>query len=224
LIFDSTGECEVFFRYKAHMIELNKLQLSLSMAKITKDEAIEQLRRAIVYSMRIGDRLVLNCGKYNINFRSDFNDPLNFPIDLIFDFDEWRKDEVYKRIVRPEEDHDLLGNKKCYYINDSFDLIILRDITGDTAETDIREEFKKQIPHYLKSFETYFVSRDGNKEQQKKGVTTFIPPLQNGGMQIVTFGKNNNVTHTYHSMDYADVYDPNRGNRKFGPPGCQPNG
>jgi hypothetical protein len=25
VIFDSTGECEVFFRYKAHMVELNKL-------------------------------------------------------------------------------------------------------------------------------------------------------------------------------------------------------
>ena len=41
LIFDSTGECEVFFRYKAHMVEINKLKLSISLGRITKDEAIE---------------------------------------------------------------------------------------------------------------------------------------------------------------------------------------
>ena len=61
------------------MIELNKLQLSITMGKITKDEAIETLRKALVYSMRIGDRLVLNCGKYNMNFLTDWTDPVNFP-------------------------------------------------------------------------------------------------------------------------------------------------
>ena len=54
--------------------------------------------------MRKGDRYVLNCGRTNINFLKEFNDPVNFPIELIFNFDEWRKEEVYKKIVRPEED------------------------------------------------------------------------------------------------------------------------
>ncbi len=101
-------------------------------------------------------------------------------------------------------------------MNDNFDLVILRDITKDTTDCDKREEFKKTIPHYFKSFETYFVSREGNKDQQKqlpvvKEFNNFTP-----GMQVITFGKNN-VTHTYHSMDYADIYDPNRKGR-FCPP------
>lgn len=41
LILDTTGECEVFFRYKAHMMELSKLSLSISLGKITKEEVIE---------------------------------------------------------------------------------------------------------------------------------------------------------------------------------------
>ena len=164
VIFDNTGECEVFFRYKAHMVDLHKLMLSVNLGKITKDEAIEQLRRAIVYSMRIGDRFVLNCGKLNIDLKMNFDDPVNFPIDLIFDFEEWRKDDVYKRIVRQEEDVDLMGNKKCYWMNETFDIIILRDVTRDKAETDKREEFKKSIPHFANSFETLFVSRKGTKE------------------------------------------------------------
>ena len=79
VIFDSTGECEVFFRYKAHMVELHKLQLAITMGRLTRDEAIETMRKALVYCMRIGDRLVLNCGKYNLNFVSEWTDPVNFP-------------------------------------------------------------------------------------------------------------------------------------------------
>ena len=138
LIFDTTGECEVFFRYKAHMMELNKLSLSISLGKITKDEAIEQLRKGLVYSMRAGDRYVLNCGKHAIDFINEFNDPVNFPTQLIFDYDEWRKEENYKRIVRPEEDVDLLGNKKCYFMNDKFDLIIVHNLQDTKEEDDLR--------------------------------------------------------------------------------------
>ena len=199
------------------MVELHKLQLAITMGKLTRDEAIETMRKALVYCMRIGDRLVLNCGKYNLNFVSEWADPVNFPTQLIFDFDEWRKDEVYKRIVRPEEDHDLLGNKKCYFMNENFDLIILRDITADTKDADKREEFKNSLPHYLKSFETYFVSRNGPKDLPKPQVVKDLNHFTTG-MQVITFGKNNNVTHTYHSMDYADIYDPNRKGRF----GCQP--
>ena len=36
--------------------------------------------------MRLGDRYVLNCGKLQIDFMRDFHDPVNFPIDKIFDF------------------------------------------------------------------------------------------------------------------------------------------
>ena len=165
LIFDTTGECEVYFRYKAHMIELNKLSLSISLGRLTKDEAIEQMRKGLVYSMRIGDRYVLNCGKNMIDFKHMFNDPVNFPTDLIFNFEEWRKEENYMKIVRPEENVDLLGNKKCYFMNDNFDLIILQDVREVNVEEDKRQEFKAMVPHEDKSFETFFVSRFGPYEE-----------------------------------------------------------
>ena len=41
LIFDTTGECEVFFRYKAHMMELSKLSLSISLGRTSREEVIE---------------------------------------------------------------------------------------------------------------------------------------------------------------------------------------
>ena len=69
---------------------------------------------------------MLQCGRLAVDFKSQFDGGAeNFPVDLIFNFKEWRKEENYKKIVRPDEDHDLMNNKNCYYINKNFDLIIL---------------------------------------------------------------------------------------------------
>ena len=105
------------------------------------------MRKALVYAMRIGDRLVLHCGKYSIDFINNFTDPVNFPTDLIFNYHEWRKEENYKKVVRTSEDVDLIGNKKCYFMHDNFDLVIVHDVEGATEENDSREEVKKLIPH-----------------------------------------------------------------------------
>lgn len=126
LVFDKTGNAEVFFRYKAHLIEVNKLQIGITMGKVTVEEAIEKIRRGLIYCMRSGDRLVLYCGNIAPDFKERFNsDATNFPSDLVFNFEEWRKEEHYKKVVRPDEDHDLLGNKNCYYMNEKFNIIIL---------------------------------------------------------------------------------------------------
>ena len=68
---------------------------------------------------------MLYCGSISPDFKSALNDPVNFPTDKIFDINEWKKEENYKKIVREDEDHDLMGNKKCYWMNEKFDLIIL---------------------------------------------------------------------------------------------------
>lgn len=98
------------------------------MGKLTKEESIEQIRKALVSAMRVGDRLVLNCGKYVVDFMKDFHCPINLPIKTMFNFTEWRKDEVYKRIVREEEDVDTFGNKRCYFMNENFCIVILCDV------------------------------------------------------------------------------------------------
>jgi hypothetical protein len=120
------------------------------MGKITKDQAIETLRKALVYCMRSGDRLVLYVGSLSPDFKTNFNDSVNFPTDLIFNFAEWRKEENYKKIVREDEDHDLMGNLRCFYMNEKFDIILLQDNEEDDQEA--KNTFIKGIPH-LESFE-----------------------------------------------------------------------
>lgn len=82
--------------------------------------------------MRTGDRLVLYLGNIAIDFKNNFtSDETNFPAEKVFNFAEWRKEENYKKIVRKEEDHDMMGNKNMFWINDSFNLIILAEDEGD---------------------------------------------------------------------------------------------
>ena len=153
LVFDSTSNCEVFFRYKAHLIEVNKLSLGITLGKITKADAIETLRKALVHCMRCGDRLVLQCGRLAIDFKETFDGgPDNFPVDMIFNFKEWRKEENYKKVVRPDEDHDLMMNKKCYYINKDFDIIVLQENEDDE---EAKAELKLKLPHLQDSFDIF---------------------------------------------------------------------
>ena len=74
---------------------------------------------------------------------------------MVFNFKEWRKEENYKKVVRPEEDHDLMGNKKCYYMNKDFDIIIL----SETDDADTKAQIMTLMaPHIKDSFDIYVVA------------------------------------------------------------------
>ena len=103
--------------------------------------------------MRCGDRLVLQCGRLAIDFKGTFEGGAeNFPVDTIFNFQEWRKEENYKKVVRPEEDHDLMMNKRCYYMNKDFDIIVLQENEDDE---EAKAELKLKIPHLQDSFDIF---------------------------------------------------------------------
>lgn len=149
MIFDKTGNAEVFFRYKAHLVEVNKLSIGVTIGRHTQADAIEGVRKGLIYCMRSGDRLVLFVGNIAPDFKTVFtSDDKNFPSDCVFNFPEWRKEANYKKIVRDDEDHDLMGNKKCFWMNEKFNIIILQQ--DDDEET--RQELLQRIPH-LECFE-----------------------------------------------------------------------
>ena len=155
VIFDSTGSCGTFFTYNAHVLEINKLSLGVLMGRLTKADAIEQIREHLVGCMRRGETFVLSCGKMSIDFLANYDGGAdNLPIDKIFNFKEWRKKENYMKIVRPEEDHDIMNNKKMYEMRKSFQLIILQENSGDL---EAKNQLKASIPHLTDSFVVYNV-------------------------------------------------------------------
>lgn len=204
VIFDNTGDCETFFRYSGQVVDVNKMVLAMNIGKMKKEEAVEKLRKSLVMSMRMGDRYVLNCGKLNVDFKAMFNDPVNFPVDMIFDYDEGRKNANYKKLVREEEDVDLMGNKKCYWMNDNFDIVVLRDISTDNLTNDKREEFKNNIANFTNSFEYLFVSRekkdgDLSKNTEKNGMGD---PLT-----AASFVNRSKITNAF-TFNYGYMFEP----------------
>ena len=131
VIFDKNENANVYFTYKGTMKEVNKLSVSVTIGHRTREEALEVLRKSLVYSMRIGDVFALNCDNLNINFNELWTHPEILPLDEITDFDEWRERDNYMKIVKPDEDYDLIGNKKCYVMNEKFTMVFLYRYTTD---------------------------------------------------------------------------------------------
>lgn len=131
VVFDKNENANVYFTYKGTMKEVNKLSVSVTIGHRTKEEALEVLRKALVYSMRIGDVFAINCDNLNLNFKDIWTHPEILPMDEITDFDEWREHENYMKIVKPEENVDLIGNKKCYVMNEKFTMVFLYRYTTD---------------------------------------------------------------------------------------------
>lgn len=150
LLFDTTGNCEVFLSYRANtvVIDVAKLCIGISLGKTSQAEAIEVLRKAAVHGMLRGCTLVLNCGKICVDFKTLFNDPHFFPTDKLFDFKEWRKEGVFQSIAKPEEYLDSLGQKTPFFIlNESFTVIVLQSLVDSADPAALKAQVKDKIPH-----------------------------------------------------------------------------
>ena len=131
IIFDKNENANVFFTYKGTMKEVHKLRVAVAIGYRTQEQALEVLRRALVYSMRIGDIFCINCDNLNIDFNDVWTHPEVFPMDEVSEFDEWRENDNYMKVVKPEENVDLIGNKKCYIMDKNFTMVFLYKYTSD---------------------------------------------------------------------------------------------
>ena len=62
--------------------------------------------------MRTGDRFVIYVDKLNPDFKKDYNfPPDHWPSDEIFHFETWHKVENYMKVVKEEENHNMLNQK-----------------------------------------------------------------------------------------------------------------
>ena len=122
---------------------MHKLSIGVSIGKFTRDQAVEQIRKELVYAVRAGETLVLHCGNIAPDFKSELNDPSSgLNLDVVFNVAEFKKEENFKKILHAGEDHDLMGNKGCFWYNDNFTIVILQN--DDDEET--KEELLDRIP------------------------------------------------------------------------------
>ena len=97
----------MFFKVLGKMTEFQKIVIGVKIGQITKEQGLESLRQNLVRAINVGERMCIMIGNCTPDFKLHFNDPKIFPASKIFKFDEFRKKEVYKSILKEEEDYDL---------------------------------------------------------------------------------------------------------------------
>ena len=70
----------------------------------SKADSIEKLRKTCVYAMKSGDNMVMYVDKTAPDFKTNFTDKADFPTEVMFNFEEFRKKETYKKLLRGDED------------------------------------------------------------------------------------------------------------------------
>jgi len=104
---------------------------------------METLRTGIVYAMRSGSTFCINIAKTAPDFRANYTHDKIFPTNEIFNWALWCSDDYYMKVVKEEEDHDLIGNKKMYEMRDKFQMCILATYHDDEQLVRVT----KNIPH-----------------------------------------------------------------------------
>ena len=151
IIFDTTGNAQVFFRYKAHMTEFAKKVIQVRMNACTVEDATEELRRHLVYSMKAGDLFVINSDKLEPDYDTEWNTS-KFPSHKVFDFAAWRDKSNYKSVLTDDEDVDNFGNKGWYEMKDDFQMALLSNESDDEHI----QKFLSKIPK-LENFQIFKV-------------------------------------------------------------------
>ena len=133
LVFEPMGATDMFFKVLGKMTEFQKTVIGMKIGQITKEEGLDSLRSNLVRAMNVGERYCIMIGNIAPDFKNEYNHETFFPgVDKVFRFEHFRQKEVYKSILKPEEDMDLQGNKGCYFMAEDFTIVILS--TAKTAE------------------------------------------------------------------------------------------
>ena len=89
------------------------------------EEVCDRLRREIVNAMRAGQVICIDCGKLKVNFGGEMS---KIPWGDIFNFERFREEEEYNKIVKPEERY-LIGmqNQGQFFMRDEFSIVVMSD-------------------------------------------------------------------------------------------------
>ena len=80
--------------------------------------------------MRSGNCFCLSISRLEPNWAKDFNNE-EFPSDLIFNNEEWRRYANYMKIVKPDENKNMQGDAGMFSMQKNFKLCILASYVDD---------------------------------------------------------------------------------------------
>jgi hypothetical protein len=85
---------------------------------------MEELRKGLVNAMRLGGNLAINLDKLqDVNFQDEWTMETYFPM-MVFNYDDWREEDNYMTVVRPEENHGF-HEEPNFSMHDKFNIVFL---------------------------------------------------------------------------------------------------
>ena len=104
---------------------------------------MDKMRASMVGSMKNGRLFVINMSRAQANW-SDFDMGENdFPVNSIFDINDWKDESKHMKIVRESENVDLNGNEGQYVMDNNFRICFLLNSSSDEKYN----ETISNIPH-----------------------------------------------------------------------------
>jgi len=121
--------------YKGVNKDIHKDMVNCNLGLKEKDEVFEILRSGLVVAMRLGGNFGINIDKLDdVQWEKEWTKDGFFPMQ-VFDSDEWREEENYRTVVRPEEDKGFMENddlvEQRFEMKEKFNLVIVCHFDGD---------------------------------------------------------------------------------------------
>jgi hypothetical protein len=154
VVFDKKGVCAQFFGYQANLLDFDRDILKVQTESQTVDEALEKVRKGMIWTMRGSKRaFCINCDKLNPDWKNKFTaaDDL-FPTSTVFDRKTFMNEEVYRKIIKEDEDTNPAGGEGLVMVQD-FNITLVYKYPEDGNTQAILDN----IPH-SEDFATFIIN------------------------------------------------------------------
>lgn len=115
---DTTGNAYTFFKYKARLVDLSSTYLEVSIGKKDKSEAMEEIRKGLLYGIKQGEAVILHLGENQVDMNEFLKDEKFWNPKQLFRLPEKFDSEWYRANVMKPNDKDMFGNEGSFYPSD----------------------------------------------------------------------------------------------------------
>lgn len=123
-LIDQTGNAYTFFKYKAKLIDVDSLFVSVNISQKTKEEVVEEIRKGLTYGLKAGESTVFHIGARNEEINDllkgeKFWEPKN-----LFRPPSKMDSDWYRSKLMKETDKDVFGNEGSLFPSDTYRIFI----------------------------------------------------------------------------------------------------
>ena len=115
-LWDKQGSVGTYFQYRGSLCQLAPEIIKKTLGQQDAAGVQEVLRAHLVNAMRNGEDTLIDLDKTAPDFNGEMTSSDVFDAALVFNYEEWAKEENYIRFVKENENHGIGGLNPGHYI------------------------------------------------------------------------------------------------------------